>query len=53
MLAEGTISWNSRKDSLIATSAMEVEFVACFEASNNALLLRNFIYSVKMAGNID
>ncbi|XP_070022428.1 secreted RxLR effector protein 161-like [Nicotiana sylvestris] len=30
-LAEGAISWKSAKQSVIATSTMEAEFVACFE----------------------
>nr|ABW74556.1 copia-like pol polyprotein [Boechera divaricarpa] len=33
LLAEGAISWKSGKQSVIATSTMEAEFVACFEAT--------------------
>ena len=42
LLAEGAMSWKSAKQSMIATSTMEVEFVACFEATIQALWLRNF-----------
>ncbi|XP_075086124.1 secreted RxLR effector protein 161-like [Nicotiana tabacum] len=42
-LAEGAISWKSAKQSAIATSTMEAEFVTCFEATIHALWLRNFI----------
>ncbi|XP_070026363.1 secreted RxLR effector protein 161-like [Nicotiana sylvestris] len=42
-LAEGEISSKSAKQSVIATSTMEAEFVACFEATIHALWLRNFI----------
>ncbi|XP_019236228.1 PREDICTED: uncharacterized protein LOC109216520 [Nicotiana attenuata] len=42
-LAEGAISWKSAKQSVIATSTTEAEFVACFEATIHALWLRNFI----------
>nr|XP_016485164.1 PREDICTED: uncharacterized protein LOC107805613 [Nicotiana tabacum] len=42
-LAEGAISWKSDKQPFIATSTMEAEFVACFEATIHALWLQNFI----------
>ncbi|XP_074299949.1 secreted RxLR effector protein 161-like [Silene latifolia] len=32
LLAEGAVSWKSGKQYVIATSTMEAEFVACFEA---------------------
>ncbi|KAJ8511887.1 hypothetical protein OPV22_002321 [Ensete ventricosum] len=43
MLAGGVIFWKSVKQSLIVSSTMEAEFMACFEATNQALRLRNFI----------
>ncbi|KAA0061857.1 copia-like pol polyprotein [Cucumis melo var. makuwa] len=43
LLAEGAISWKSAKQSIIAASTMEAEFVACFEATVHGLWLRNFI----------
>ncbi|XP_052736591.1 secreted RxLR effector protein 161-like [Vigna angularis] len=43
LLARGAISWKSAKQSVITTSTMEVEFVACFEAMVHALWLRNFV----------
>jgi len=33
MLADGVVSWRSVKQTLIATSTMEAEFVSCFEAT--------------------
>ncbi|XP_031267448.1 secreted RxLR effector protein 161-like [Pistacia vera] len=33
LLARGATSWKSAKQSIIATSTMEVEFVTCFEAT--------------------
>ncbi|KAE9584420.1 putative RNA-directed DNA polymerase [Lupinus albus] len=42
LMAEGAISRRSGRQSVIATSTMEAEFVACFEATNHALWLRNF-----------
>ena len=35
MLSGGAISWKSIKQTLIASSTMEAEFVACYEASNH------------------
>ncbi|XP_058211498.1 secreted RxLR effector protein 161-like [Rhododendron vialii] len=43
LLAGGTVSWKSVKQSIIASFTMEAEFVACFEATSHALWLRNFI----------
>ncbi|XP_037491496.1 secreted RxLR effector protein 161-like, partial [Jatropha curcas] len=43
LLARGAVSWKSGKQSVIATSIMEVEFVACFEATIHVLWLRNFV----------
>ncbi|KAL0349905.1 UNVERIFIED_CONTAM: Retrovirus-related Pol polyprotein from transposon TNT 1-94 [Sesamum radiatum] len=39
MLAEGAISWKSAKQSLIASSVMAAEFIACYEASNQGIWL--------------
>ena len=43
VLGEGAIPWKSAKQSVIASSTMEVEFIACYEATIHALWLRNFI----------
>ncbi|XP_057948284.1 secreted RxLR effector protein 161-like [Malania oleifera] len=43
LLAGGAISWKGAKQSIIATSTMEAEFVACFEATIQANWLWNFI----------
>ncbi|XP_070005611.1 secreted RxLR effector protein 161-like [Nicotiana sylvestris] len=51
-LAEGAISWKSAKQSVIATSTMEAEFVACFEAIIHALWLRNFISGLGVVDTI-
>jgi len=39
LLAGGAVSWKSGKESIIATSTMKAEFVACFEATFHALWL--------------
>ncbi|XP_070041549.1 secreted RxLR effector protein 161-like [Nicotiana tomentosiformis] len=51
-LAEGTIEWKSAKQSIIATSTMEAEFVACFDATIHALWLRNFISGLGVVDTI-
>lgn len=33
MMVGGAISWRSAKQTLVATSTMEIEFVSCFEAT--------------------
>ncbi|RVW78659.1 Cytochrome P450 89A2 [Vitis vinifera] len=35
ILADGAISWRSVKQTLIATSTMEAEFISCFEATSH------------------
>ena len=52
MLARGAISWKSGKQSVIATSTMKDEFVACFEAIVHALWLRNFIFGLDIVYSI-
>ncbi|KAL6347340.1 hypothetical protein AAG906_016797 [Vitis piasezkii] len=53
MLAKEVVSWKSVKQSLIATSTMEVEFTACYEASNQAMWLRNFIIELCVVDGIE
>ena len=40
MLASGAVSWRSMKQTLIATSTVEAEFVSCFEATSHVFGLR-------------
>ena len=43
MFANGVVSWRSAKQTLIATSTMEVEFVSCFEAMSHGVWMKSFI----------
>ena len=52
LLAGGAVSWKSGKQSVIATSTMEAEFVACFEATVHALWLRNFVFGLGIVDSI-
>ena len=53
LLAGGAVSWKSGKQSVIATSTMEAEFIACFETSIHALWLRNFISRFSLVDSIE
>ena len=39
----GAISWKSVKQTLIVTSTMEAEYVACYEATCQVVWLKNLI----------
>src|SRR5262249_23734238 len=52
LLAGGVISWKSAKQSVIAASTIEAEFVACFEATIHGLWLRNFISRLQVVDTI-
>ena len=53
MLAGGAVSWKSVKQILIASSTMEAEFIACYEASNHGIWLRNFITELRIVDGIE
>ncbi|XP_062100595.1 secreted RxLR effector protein 161-like [Humulus lupulus] len=53
MLAGGAISWKSAKQTLVASSTMAVEFVACYEASNHGIWLRNFVTGLRIFENVE
>ncbi|RVW50974.1 Retrovirus-related Pol polyprotein from transposon TNT 1-94 [Vitis vinifera] len=53
MLAGGAVSWKSVKQTPIASSTMEAEFIACYEASNHGIWLRNFITELRIVDGIE
>ena len=53
MLAGGAVSWKSVKQTLIASSTMEVEFIACYKASNHGIRLRNFVTQLRIVDGIE
>ena len=53
LLAGGAISWKSAKQTLIASSTMAAEFIACYEASNQGIWLRNFVTGLRIVDNIE
>jgi len=52
LLAGGSISWKSAKQTVIDASTMEAEFVACFEATIQANWLRNFVLGLGIVDSI-
>ena len=52
-LAGGAISWRSVKQTLTTSSTMAAEFVACYEASNHRIWLRNFVTGLKIMESIE
>lgn len=48
----GAVSWKSAKQTVIATSTMEAEFVVCFEGMKQAVWLRNFVAKLKIVRSI-
>ncbi|RVW51060.1 Retrovirus-related Pol polyprotein from transposon TNT 1-94 [Vitis vinifera] len=53
LLAGGAISWRSAKQTLVTSSTMEAEFVACYEASNQGIWLRNFVTRLRVLDGIE
>ena len=53
LLAGGAISWKSAKQTLIASSTMAAEYIACFVASNQALWLRNFVTGLRILDGVE
>ena len=51
-LVGGAMSWKSVKQSLIASSTMYAEFVACYGASSQAIWLRNIILELQVVDSI-
>ena len=48
----GAVSWKSAKQTIVSTSTMEAEFVACFEGMKQAVWLRNFIGDLKVVDSV-
>ncbi|KAJ9679813.1 hypothetical protein PVL29_021660 [Vitis rotundifolia] len=52
MMAGGAVSWKSVKQTLTASSTMEAEYVACYEACCHAIWMRNFISALGVVDSI-
>jgi hypothetical protein len=51
-LAGGAISWRSVKQDLVVGSTMHAEFMACYEASGQAIWLKDFISGLRVINSI-
>ena len=52
MLLNGPVSWKSHKQSLIASSTMKAEYVACYEATGHAIWVINFVSGLHVIDSI-
>jgi hypothetical protein len=52
-LAGGAILWRSYKQSIVASSTMYAEFIACFDATRQTIWLNKFIPDLKVVNCID
>ena len=51
MLTSEVIFWNSKKQTLIATSTMEAKFVSHFYETSHCIWLKSFIYEFRVVNN--
>ncbi|KAL0421272.1 UNVERIFIED_CONTAM: Secreted RxLR effector protein [Sesamum latifolium] len=52
IIASGAVSWKSAKQTLIATSTMEAEFVSYFEATSHGVWMKSFISGLRIIDSI-
>jgi hypothetical protein len=52
-LTGGDISWSSSKQSIMTSSTMYAEFVACYEATGQALWLKKFVPRLRVVDSIE
>ncbi|XP_070008335.1 secreted RxLR effector protein 161-like [Nicotiana tabacum] len=52
LLTGGVVSWRSVKQTIVATSTTEAEFIACYEATSQVLWLKNFISGLRIVDSI-
>jgi hypothetical protein len=52
-LAGGTISWSSSKQTVITSSTMYVEFVACYEAVGQSMWIKKFMLGLRVVDSIE
>jgi len=52
MLVGGVVSWKSAKQNFPTSSAMAIDFVDCYEASNHVIWLRNFVTRLHVVDGI-
>nr|GEW25003.1 retrotransposon protein, putative, Ty1-copia subclass [Tanacetum cinerariifolium] len=53
VLNGGAVDWKSSKQSIFATSSAETKYIAAFDASNEAVWVRKFIYGLRVVPIIE
>ena len=53
LLAGGAISWRSAKQSIVASFTMVAEYIAMYEASNQAVWLKNFVPGLRILDRVE
>ena len=53
MVIRGVVSWKNVKQSFIASSTMETEFIACYKAYNHDVWLWNLVMRVRIMDCIE
>jgi hypothetical protein len=52
-LTGGAISWSSSKQTVMTSSTMYAEFVACYEAVGQAMWLKKFVSDIRVVDSIE
>jgi hypothetical protein len=52
-LSGGAISWSSSKQTVMTSSTMYAEFVACYEAMGQAMWLKKFVPGIRVVDSIE
>ena len=52
MFVEGAVFWKNVKQTLLASSIMQVEFVACYEAVTQTIWFKNLIFDLDIVDSI-
>jgi hypothetical protein len=52
-LVGGAISWSSSKQTVMTSSMMYAEFVACYEAVGQPMWLKKFVSDLRVVDNIE
>jgi hypothetical protein len=52
-LTGGTISWSSSKQTVMTSSTMYAEFIACYEAVGQAMWLKKFMSGLRVVDRIE
>jgi hypothetical protein len=52
-LTGGAISWSSSKQTVMTSSTIYAEFVACYEAVGQAMWLKKFVPGIRVVDNIE